>query len=74
MTNHIYEMKGGFFACLSTLNKRLEEMSHGPHQWMSLIVPDVFLSSEGEPRSYVIIGRSISDPSMLSSHLCFLYH
>ena len=72
MTNHIYEMRCGFFACLSTLNKRLGEMSHGAHQWMSLIVPDVFLSSEGEPRSYVIIGRSISDPCMLSNHLCFL--
>jgi hypothetical protein len=72
VTNPTYEMKCGFFACLSTLNQRLAEMSHGANQWMSLVVPDVFLSVEGEPRSYVIIGRSIWDPSMLSSHLCFL--
>jgi hypothetical protein len=72
MTNHIFEMKCGFFACLSTLNKRLGEMSHGTHQWMSLIVPDVFLSSEGEPRSYVIIGYSNPDTTKLQNHLLFL--
>jgi hypothetical protein len=72
MTNHIYEMKCGFFACLSTLNKRLGEMSHGAYQWMSVIVPEVFLSSEGEPLSYVIIGYSNPDTTKLQNHLCFL--
>jgi hypothetical protein len=71
MTTHPYEMKCGFFARLTTLNKHLEGMSHGAHQWMSLIVPDVFLSSEGEPRSYVIVG--FSNPDMgLPNDLCFL--
>jgi hypothetical protein len=72
MANHIYEMKCGFFACLSTLNQRLAEMSLCAHQWMSLIVPDVFLSVEGEPRSYVIVGYSNPDITRLQNHLCYL--
>src|SRR5258708_23157550 len=71
MTNYPYEMKCGFFACLATLNELLDGMSHGTSQWMSVVVPEVFVSSEGEPRSYVIVG--FSNPDMgLPNDLCFL--
>jgi hypothetical protein len=71
MTNHVYEMNCGFFVCLTALNSRLEDMSHGAHQWMSVTVPEVFLSPEGEARCYVIVGYS-NPQSRLPNHLCFI--
>jgi hypothetical protein len=71
MTNHAYEMECGFFTCLTSLNENLEAMSQGAHNWMSVVVPGAIFSSDGEPRSYVIIGYS--NPAMgLPNDLCFL--
>ena len=72
MTNLTFEMDSGFFACLTTLNRCLIEMSHGAHQWMSVTVPGILLSSDGEPRRYVIIGYTNPDVTRLENHLCFL--
>jgi hypothetical protein len=51
-----YELNSGYFVSLATFALHLSHMSHDDHQWGVVPVPGIFLSSDGEPRSYALVG------------------
>jgi hypothetical protein len=70
--DHSYELNSGYFVSLDTFALHLRRMSHGDHQWGVVPVPGIFLSSDGEPRSYALVGYSNPGAPSLLNALCFI--
>ena len=70
--SYSYLLNSGYFVSLATFALHLRGMSHDDHQWGVVPVPGIFLTSDGEPRSYALVGYSnLGAPSLLNA-LCFI--
>jgi hypothetical protein len=70
--SHSFELKSGYFVSLATFAFHLRHMSHDDHQWGVVPVPGIFLSTDGEPRSYALVGYSNPGAPSLLNALCFI--
>jgi hypothetical protein len=54
-----------------TATQRINDLSCGVHQWVSVPVTGIYLSNENRSRLYLIVCHSNPDPTGLPNHLCF---
>jgi hypothetical protein len=70
--SYSYELNSGYFVSFSTFALHLRHMSHDDHQWGVVPVPGIFRTSDGEPRSYVLVGYSNPGAPSLLNALFFI--
>ena len=70
--SHSYELNSGYFVSLATFALHLRHMSHDDHQWGVVQVPGIFRTSDGEPRSYALLGYSNPGATSLLNALFFI--
>jgi hypothetical protein len=61
----------GYCVEFLTATKRINDLSCGTHQWVSVPVTGIYLSNENRSRLYLIVCCSNPDPTGLPNHLCF---
>jgi hypothetical protein len=61
----------GYCVEFLTATKRINDLSSGAHQWVSVPVTGIYLANENRSRLFLIVCCSNSDPTGLPNHLCF---
>jgi hypothetical protein len=61
----------GYCVEFLTATKRINDLSCGAHQWVSVPVTGIYVSGENRSRLYLIVCHSNPDPTGLPNHLCF---
>jgi hypothetical protein len=61
----------GYCVEFLTATQRINDLSCGAHQWVSVPVTGIYLSNENRSRLYLIVCYSSPDPTGLPNYLCF---